>query len=138
MISNKSNTDIYTGNLTLRGTLQIDSSCYLNDVGHMISVAGNVTNSGTHTSQAGGGVMLNGTLAQTIGGSGMGKFGNLIINKTAGTSSLIANQSLTGNLRLVLANNVLDIGIYNCHWAPVPMFMTDFIHLRPGFSPVLK
>ncbi len=111
VLSNSSNTDIFSNNLLIRNNLTINENCYLNDIGHLISVAGNVFNSGTHTSQAGGGIRLNGTLAQTIGGSGSGIFGNLIIEKTAGTASFAANQSLTGNLRLV--NGLLDIGTYH-------------------------
>ena len=110
VLSNTSNTDINTNNLIVRNDLTINSGCYLNDMGKTISVAGHILNSGTHRSQAGGGVMLNGTLAQTIGGSGDGIFGNLIINKTAGTASLTANQALTGNLRLV--NGVLQISTF--------------------------
>ncbi len=108
--SNTSNTDILTSNLIIRNALTINANCYLNDIGHNISVAGNILNSGTHTSQAGGGILLNGGGAQTIGGSGNGIFGNLIINKAAGTTTLISGQSLTGNLRL--AGGLLDIGIH--------------------------
>ena len=64
-----------------------------------------------HTSQANGRIILNGTGAQTIGGSGSGLFGNFAINKTAGTSTFSSNQSITGNLRLV--SGILDINRYN-------------------------
>jgi fibronectin-binding autotransporter adhesin len=109
-LSNASNTTI-TNNLTVRGTLTINSSCFLNDQGNTISVTGNVANSGTHTSQANGSIILNGAGAQTLGGSGKGVFGNLTINKTAGSSTFTANQSLTGNLRLV--SGILDLNKYN-------------------------
>ena len=111
VISNGSNTDISSANLTIRANLTINSGCYLNDVSHSINVAGNIVNSGTHTSQANGGIILNGTTNQTIGGSGNGIFGNLAVNKTGGTASLIANQNITGNLRL--ANGLLDVNTYN-------------------------
>ena len=110
VISNNSNTDIFTQDIILRGNLTINANCFLNDFGNTISVAGNIINSGIHTSQANGGILLNSAGAQTIGGSGNGVFGNLFINKTSGTASLTANQTLTGNLRL--ANGLLDINVY--------------------------
>ncbi len=113
VISGSSNTDIFSNDLIARGSLDIGTGCFLNDYGHTIRVTGNITNSGTHTSQANGGIVLNGATSQTIGGSGEGIFGNLVINKSGGTASLTANQSLTGNLRL--ANGLLNIGIYNLH-----------------------
>jgi hypothetical protein len=109
-IVENSNTSI-TQNLEVRNNLTIENGSFLQDMGRTISVAGNVVNSGTHTSQAGGGIQLNGTTDQSIGGSGSGVFGNLIINKSAGLASFTADQSLTGNLRL--ANGMLDIGMYN-------------------------
>ena len=110
VLSNLSNTTI-SNNLAVLGNLTINNSCFLNDQGFSVSVAGNITNSGTHASQANGSIILNGTVAQTIGGSGSGIFGNLTINKTAGTTTFSANQSVTGNLRLV--TGILDINRYN-------------------------
>lgn len=109
-IAGTSNTDIFSNNLTVRGNLDIEPDCFLNDVGHTISVAGNITNSGTHTSQAGGAILLNGGSLQTIGGSGNGLFGNLNLNNASG-ASLTANQSIAGNLRL--ATGILNIGTFN-------------------------
>ncbi|WP_320054317.1 GEVED domain-containing protein [uncultured Acetobacteroides sp.] len=110
MITNKSNADIFTNNLIVQNNLTIDDGCFLNDVGHSIRVNGNVTNSGTHTSQASGAILLNGTFNQVIGGSGLGVFGNVNLNNTAG-ATLTANQSLTGNLRL--GAGVLNVGNLN-------------------------
>jgi len=110
VLENSSNTNI-TNALTIRGSLTINSSCFLNDQGNTINVAGNISNSGTHTSQANGCIMLNGAAAQTIGGSGNGTFGNFVVNKTAGASTFSSQQSITGNLRL--ANGILDINRYN-------------------------
>ncbi|TCN66379.1 beta strand repeat-containing protein [Acetobacteroides hydrogenigenes] len=109
-VAGKSNLDIYSNNLIVRNNLTLDSGCFLNDVGHTISVNGNVTNSGTHTSQASGAILLNGTANQIVGGDGNGIFGNLNLNNGAG-AKLTANQSVEGNLRL--AAGVLDIGSYN-------------------------
>ena len=110
VIENTSNTNIIN-NLTVRGDLTINNACFLNDQGNTISIAGNITNSGTHTSQANGRIILEGTGVQTIGGSGTGLFGNFAVNKTVGTSTFSSNQSITGNLRLV--SGILDINIYN-------------------------
>ncbi len=115
-IADSSNTDIYSNNLILRGDLVLANGSSLNDIGHTITVAGNIYNSGTHTSQAGGAVILNGTGNQTIGGSGRGVFGNLSINKTSGNTSLTAGQSVTGNLRL--AQGILDIFTFNLSLGP--------------------
>jgi hypothetical protein len=109
VISNSSNTNI-TNNLSVTGNLTINSSCFLNDQGNSINVGGNIVNSGTHTSQANGAIILNGAGAQTIGGNGSGVFGNFAVNKGAGSSSFTSNQAITGNLRL--ANGILDINHY--------------------------
>jgi hypothetical protein len=109
-LSNASNTSI-TSDLTVRGTITIGSSCSLNDQGFTINAAGNISNSGTHNSQANGSILLNGSSAQTLGGSGSGVFGNLGINKTSGTATLTIGQSISGNLRLV--NGILTIGSFN-------------------------
>ncbi|MEI6277240.1 MAG: hypothetical protein WCP08_14675, partial [Prolixibacteraceae bacterium] len=110
VLTNASNTNI-TNNLTVAGNLNIDNSCFLNDQGSSISVAGNITNNGTHTSQANGSIILNLNAAQTIGGSGNGIFGNFTINKTGGSSTLSSNQTIAGNLRLV--SGILNINTFN-------------------------
>ncbi len=115
-ISDSSNSDIYANDLIIRGSLAINNGSIFSDVGHSINVAGDIINSGIHISQAGGAIILNGTEAQTIGGSGNGSFGNLTINKTSGTTTLSADQSLSGNLRL--ANGVIDLGIFNLGLGP--------------------
>lgn len=109
-VTNKSNLDIFSSNLIVRSNLILDSGCFLNDVGHTISVNGNVTNSGTHTSQASGAILLNGATKQTVGGDGNGIFGNLNLNNGAG-ATLTASQSVEGNFRL--AAGVLDIGSFS-------------------------
>lgn len=109
-IAGSSNTDIFTNNLIVRGNLDIQPNCFLNDVGHSVSVLGNITNSGTHTSQGSGAIRLNGTTNQSIGGSGLGLFGNLNLNNTTG-ATLTANQAIAGNLRL--ASGILDVGSFN-------------------------
>lgn len=110
VLANSSNTNI-TNNLTIRGYLTINSSCFLNDQGNTISVAGDITNSGAHVSTGTGAIILASGTLQTIGGDGNGVFGNFIVNKTGSYATLSANQSITGNLRLV--NRILDINTYN-------------------------
>jgi hypothetical protein len=115
-ITDSSNTDIYSSDLILRGDLTLEAGSSLNDVGHSITIAGNISNSGTHTSQAGGAVILNGTSDQSIGGSGKGAFGNLTINKTSGNAFFTAGQSVNGNLRL--ARGILDLSTWNLSLGP--------------------
>ena len=110
-IDNSSITSL-SQNLTVRNSLTISDSCYLQDMGRTISVAGNILNSGTHVSQASGSIVLTGGGVQTIGGNGEGVFGNLSVNKSGGSASLSTDQSLTGNLRLG-NNGILNIGSFN-------------------------
>jgi fibronectin-binding autotransporter adhesin len=110
VLSNASNTNI-TNNLIVRGALTINSNCFLNDQGNTINVAGNIINSGAHTSTGTGAVILNGGAGQSVGGSGSGVFGNFTVNKGGGLATLTANQSITGNLRLV--SGILDINSHN-------------------------
>lgn len=109
-VTNKSNLDIFSNDLIVRSNLILDSGCFLNDVGHSIRVNGNIINSGMHTSQASGAILLNGATKQTVGGDGNGIFGNLNLNNGAG-ATLTASQSVEGNLRL--AAGVLDIGSFS-------------------------
>lgn len=109
-VTNKSNLDIFSNDLIVRSNLILDSGCFLNDVGHSIRVNGNIINSGMHTSQASGAILLNGATKQTVGGDGNGIFGNLNLNNGAG-ATLAASQSVEGNLRL--AAGVLDIGSFS-------------------------
>ncbi|MFO7371042.1 MAG: gliding motility-associated C-terminal domain-containing protein [Bacteroidales bacterium] len=114
-LSNQANVSI-SKDLTVRNQLTINENCFLNDVGYVIGVVGTISNSGTHTSQAGGRINLNGAAAQVIGGSGAGVFGNLVQNNANGIS-LAANQAITGDLRLA-ANALFNIGIYNLAFSP--------------------
>ncbi|NJK93801.1 MAG: hypothetical protein HC905_01695, partial [Bacteroidales bacterium] len=109
-VSNSGNLTI-SNDLAVTNNLTINQGCFINDNGKIIRVSGNIYNSGTAVSKAGGGIETNGTVNQEIGGSGSGVFGNLYVNKTTGTLSLAANQSVLGNIRLVNGN--LDIKTYN-------------------------
>lgn len=90
--------------ITLRGNLNLNSGT-LADAGKTINVAGNVTNSGTHSGA--GKITLNGsTGSQVIAGSGSGIFGNLEFANTNGAAgstqiTATANFSITGNLGLI-------------------------------------
>lgn len=65
---------------------------------HSLTVKGNFINNGTFTSRTGL-VMLNGTTAQTIGGSTVTDFYNLSLNNSAG-ASLSNAENLKGTLTL--------------------------------------
>jgi len=99
-----------SNDLTVRNNLSIDSETTLRDNDNSINVAGNITNNGRHESTGDGSIILNGTGDQLINGNGEGIFGNLSLNKTAGTTTQNANISVTGNLRLANTAAVLNIG----------------------------
>jgi hypothetical protein len=117
-ITNSSVTSIISNNLTVNGTLSINTNAILNDSGKTITVGGNINNSGTHaTYQTTGGIVLNGTAAQTLSGNGTGIYKNLTLNKAGGSVTMTANMAVTGNLRLAGTTagvwNVLNIGVYS-------------------------
>ncbi len=93
-------------NVRVAGTLNIAKGT-LSDAGQTLTSLGNIINSATHTSGSGGSISLLGTTNQSIDGNGLGKFGNLTLNNSAGATTL-ANQEITGTL--ALTNGVLDIG----------------------------
>ncbi len=113
-ITNSSNTAIISNNVTVNGPLTISANAVLNDSGRVITVYGNLSISGMHTStQTTGSVTLSGTNAQTISGSGSGVFNNLTLNKTGGSVTVSANIGIAGNLRLIGSTgvwNILNIG----------------------------
>jgi hypothetical protein len=99
-------------NLTVQGSFDLTKGTF-DDGGKILYVAGNVTNSGTHTGD--GEIQLNGSTTQTIGGDGTGVFKNLKLNNNSSTASpvsLIANTSVTGTLTFSKAKN-LNIDTYN-------------------------
>ncbi|MDB5235703.1 MAG: hypothetical protein JWR44_2696, partial [Hymenobacter sp.] len=79
----------------------------LADNGQTLTVLGDVSNSALHTSTGSGSLTLAGTTNQNIGGNGTGRFGNVILNNTAGATTT-ANQEITNVL--TLSNGVLSIG----------------------------
>jgi hypothetical protein len=98
--------------LAVRGTFDLIAGI-LNDGGNTITVAGNITNSGTHTGS--GVITLNGTNTQTIGGNGNGIFEDLTLNNTNASSipvSLTSNITINGTLTLQ-SNKIFNIGSYN-------------------------
>ena len=111
-VSNSSILSI-SNNLSLRGNLGIDDGVILRDMGRTIKVEGNIINSGSHFSQSGGAIVLSGSGNQTIGGNGNGVFGNLWLDKVSGNTTLIANSTVNGNIRLANTSAVLNIGSYN-------------------------
>jgi len=93
-------------NVRVIGTLNIDKGT-LADNGQTLTALGDIINSATHTSATGGSLTLLGTTNQNIDGNGKGKFGNVILNNTAGATTL-ANQEITNVL--TLTSGVLTIG----------------------------
>lgn len=93
-------------NITVALTL---TSGTLADGGKTLIVSGTgvLTNNATHT---GAGVIDYQSTAATIQGSG-GTFGNLTITTNA-TIATAGSQTVTGNLRLLGANTILNIGQY--------------------------
>ena len=94
------------GNALTAGTLTLTKGT-LDDNGNTITALGSVLNSTVHTSSGSGSLTLGGTTNQSIGGSGLGKFGNVTMNNAAGASTT-ANQEITKVL--ALNNGVLFIG----------------------------
>jgi len=97
-------------NLNIRQTLSIAEETMLRDMGKSINVSGDILNNGTHESQAGGAIVLTSTSDQNINGNGNGIFGNLTLNKASGITTLGANASIKGNLRLAGIASIFDIG----------------------------
>jgi len=97
------------GSLTLtNGTLA--------DNGQTITVLGGVLNSAIHTSAGSGSLTLAGSTNQNVGGSGAGRFGNVVLNNAAGATTT-ANQEIMGVL--TLSSGVLNIGS-NLLWLSNP------------------
>lgn len=98
------------GTITVNGTLSLYTGT-LADGSKIINVNGHIINSGNHSGA--GSIRLTGAGAQTIGGDGTGKFNNLILNKATGSSTLTANQTINGTLRLANVAAILDLAVYN-------------------------
>lgn len=108
-LANASTLDI-TNNLTVRGVLSIGTGTTLRDMGQTVTALSDITNNGTHESQPGGSIVLQGTTDQNITGNGLGKFGNLSLNKTSGNTILNASIGVTGDLRLANTSALMNIG----------------------------
>jgi Domain of unknown function DUF11 len=106
-IANSSVTSIISNDVTVNGTLTVNSNATLNDSGRYVYAKGNIILYGSHTGQlSSGGIRVTGSFAQTIDGGGTGSFYNLIIDKPNTTGvSVVGNVSVTGNLRLVTNAN---------------------------------
>jgi hypothetical protein len=101
-----------TGTKVLGGAVTVDGDVTISDGTSLdvssnnfgISVKGNWTNNGTFNPQSGT-VILEGTDAQTIGGTSTSGFKNLTINNSAGVT-LLQNESVSGVL--TLSNGLLN------------------------------
>jgi fibronectin-binding autotransporter adhesin len=76
------------------------------DGGKTINALGNVVNSATHASTGAGKIVMGGSAAQTISGSGSGAFGALEINNSA---NVLTSARITINDSLIFTNGVLNI-----------------------------
>lgn len=117
--------------VTVNGTLSIFTGT-LADGNKIINVNGNIINSGNHNGA--GSIRLTGAGAQIIGGDGSGKFNNLILNKTTGSSTLAANQTINGTLRLANTAAVLDLAVYNLSLGTPNSIYDDITGTGTSFS----
>jgi fibronectin-binding autotransporter adhesin len=76
------------------------------DGGKTVNALGNVVNSATHASTGAGKIVLGGSAAQTISGSGSGVFGTLEIDNSA---NVLTSAAITINDSLIFTNGVLNI-----------------------------
>lgn len=90
-----SDTWTLTGNATVNGTLTMPTGDTIADAGYTLTVKGNVSNSGAHSSTGSGKLLLNGNSSQTWGGT----CGNVELDNAAGTS-LSAAAVINGNLTI--------------------------------------
>ncbi|HRG57510.1 MAG TPA: T9SS type A sorting domain-containing protein [Bacteroidia bacterium] len=117
--------------LEVNGTLSIILGT-LADGNKIINVYGNIVNSGNHSGA--GSIRLTGTGAQQIGGDGTGKFNNLILNKTSGSSTLTANQTINGTLRLANTAAILDLSVYNLSLGTTNNIYDDILGTGTNFN----
>ncbi|GAB3579039.1 hypothetical protein GCM10027345_18600 [Hymenobacter daeguensis] len=102
-------------NARVAGTLTLSKGT-LADNGQTITALGDVLNSATHTSATGGSLTLGGSTTQSVGGSGAGRFGNVVLNNATGATTT-ANQEIAGVL--TLSSGALSIGS-NLLWLSNP------------------
>lgn len=98
--------------LIVQGNFDLNGGVFA-DGGKTVSVAGNITNSGTHTGI--GKIQLNGTLVQTIGGNGSGVFQNIEFNNSNAANApitLLANMRINGESTFTTDKQV-SIGTYS-------------------------
>jgi hypothetical protein len=99
--------------LTVLNDLSVIAGTF-NDVTRKINLSGNAYITGLVNGL--GGLSMVGTGTQTIGGNGGGRVETLNINKTSGTTTLVASLQIEKALRL--ASGVLDIGIFTLNFTP--------------------
>ncbi len=93
--------------ITIGGNMTIGDGTTFNTGNFNHSIAGNFENNGTFNAAAGYGVIMNGTAAQTIGGTTNTNFDKLTINNSAG-ATLLTNENVNNELILTAGN--LNVG----------------------------
>lgn len=100
--------------ITVSGNLTISAGT-LNANNFNISVGGNWVNNVSSAAFTAGSatVSFTGTSAQTIAGTAVTNFNNLIVSNTGNTVSLVLNTNITGNL--TVSSGTFDLGIYTAN-----------------------
>ncbi len=102
-----------TVSLTIGGTLSVGSTASFTTGAYTHSIGGNFVNDGGFTASASNTIVMNGTGAQTIGGTVAPLLKNLTITNTGGTvtatTSLDCNGNFTNSGVLDLTNHILTV-----------------------------
>jgi len=104
-----------------------------------VTVKGDILNDAVHIfGGVGDGILLNGTMAQTL--TGNGTFGKLTINNSAGIEVPVANQfKITNSLKMQtgvfnIGKNLLDFGVNAIIEQPSPFSVTNMITTNISFT----
>jgi hypothetical protein len=95
-------------NVLVRNNLTLTNGTF-NGNTRVITVKNNIDNSAIHTSSGSGRILLNGTVLQTLSGSGAGQYGSVEIDNAL---SIKAAANATINGTLTFTNGIYDIQQY--------------------------
>jgi hypothetical protein len=94
--------------MTIFGNVTIENGATFNTGNYDHSIGGNITNNGTFTTYTGKTITMNGTTAQTIGGTISNEFTNLTINNSVGV--MLDGSTTTVNETLTLTSGTFNVG----------------------------